>query len=90
MGKHSDVVYRRNKKESIIPQLIRYSLIKSILVEHMTVKEVPLPSPRPPPSGESTIPPPRKSHAAPAEATSKKFSTKNATRWPRNLPNGDL
>ena len=40
MGKKCDVVYRRNKKESNIPQLIRYSLVKSILVEHMSVKEV--------------------------------------------------
>ena len=52
MGKLCEVVYRRNKKESNIPLLIRYSLLKSIFVEHMTVKEVQVLSYRQPSNGK--------------------------------------
>ena len=74
-------VYMRNKKESNISLPLRYSLLRSIFVDNMSVKNVSLPPLRQPSSGRSTTPPP-KSSPAPPRGTSSTSSSTTSTPCP--------
>lgn len=86
MGKYYKT-YTRNKKESNISQPLRYSFLKSIFVEGLSVKNVPIDISRPPSNGKCTTPPLKSLHAWPNELTYFSFSLKI---WPTKFPQNNV
>lgn len=68
MGKYYKT-YTRNKKESNISQPLRYSFLKSIFVEGLSVKNVKISLSRPPSNGKCTTLQPKSSLAWPKGLT---------------------
>lgn len=88
MGKYYKT-YTRNKKESNISQPLRYSFLKSIFIEGLSVKNVPLIISRPQSSGKCTIPQPKSSLARQNEPTYfSSFPTIWLTKSPLNSAAG--
>lgn len=83
-------IYLKNKKESHISIPLKYSFLRSLFLEHMSVKSVKISSFRQPKSGKFTTPPPKSSLVRPKSHNFTRSSSRRDTSPnPPNRPAGN-